>query len=232
MILHCALLALLCVASPRPGAAQRTPSVFVFVSTDIRPRVLQQELARAMAGVDVRVFGRIRELQAAMQNQTPAAVIARPVVLESLRLKPGLNGFRDGQKEETYVLLSVRRPVSPWEVAGKPLGAVDLLGRREMEAFASHVLGARVTKIKRVTTERDLLPLLQFGTVAAVLLPERWVSVLRKKSKLELETTPLKNKVGLPAVWFASPATQAALQPKVQALGAQLSQRFGVDQWK
>jgi hypothetical protein len=231
-LLAVVLVVLLGFALPRNGEAQSSVQVYVFASTDIRPHALQQELASALPGVQVRVFGRVRELQAAVQSNAPQAVLARPVVLEALGLQPVLRGSRRGNTGEPYVLLGVGRAPKPTELGNQPLGAVDLVGRHEMKAFVSRVLGVPAPKLKLVTTEHDLLPLLQFGEAATVLTPERWVSVLKQKSNLDLKATLLANTVGLPALWYSSASVRSTLEPKVKGWGQGLNARFGVDEWK
>jgi hypothetical protein len=66
----------------------------------------------------------------------------------------------------------------------------------------------------------------------AVLTPERWVSVLKKKSNLDLKMTVLENTVGLPALWCSSGSVRATLEPKVKGWGPHLNARLGVDEWK
>ncbi len=84
-------------------------------------------------------------------------------------------------------------------------------------------------KLKLVTTESDLLPLLQFGEAVAVLMPARWVGVLRKKSNLDLKVTDLANTVEL---WSSSESVRALLEPKIKAWRPELDARLGVDAWK
>ena len=230
VLLLCAVL--LAVAMPRIGAADQSIRLFVYATTDIRAHALQQEIAATLPGIEVRVFGRVRELQAAVKQEAPDAVLARPVVLDTLGLKPKLRGFRRGSTREPYMLLSVGRTLKPSELGANALGAVDLVGRNEMKSFVSQVLGVPAPKLKLVTTEHDLLPLLQFGEAAAVLTSEQWVSVLKRKSNLDLRTTGLANGVELPALWYASDSVRGAVEPKVKAWKPTLNSKLGVDEWK
>jgi hypothetical protein len=83
-----------------------------------------------------------------------------------------------------------------------------------------------------VTTEHDLLPLLQFGEAVAVLAPEQWVGVLQKKSNLDLRTTVLTNTVQLPAFWYAGDSVRGGLEPKVKTWKPELNSKLGIDEWK
>ncbi len=225
-------LVLSAVLVPRSGSAHEPIRLFVFVTTDVRPRALEQELAAVLPGIQVRVFGRARELEAAVKQDRPEALLARPVVLDTLRLVPTLRGARHGTSWEPYVLVSVGRALKPSDLGNQDLGAVDLIGRDAMKSFVSRVLGAPAPKLKLVTTEHDLLPLLHFGEVVAVLMPERWVELLRRKSNLDLRTTPLPNSVELPALSCSSDWVRSVLEPRVRAWKSGMNARFGVDEWK
>jgi hypothetical protein len=222
-------LALLVTRSTR---ANKPVRLFVFVTTDVRPHALAQEMTAASPGIQVRVFGRPRELQAAVKQEAPDAVLARPVVLETLGFKPRLRGHRKGSPHERYVLLSVGRSMKPSDLGDQALGAVDLVGRNEMRDFVSQVLGLPAPKLKLVTTEHDLLPLLQFREAVAVLVSEQWVSVLQKKSNLDLRTTVLANSVELPAFWYAGDPARAGVEPKIRTWKSELNSKLGVDEWK
>jgi len=232
------LLALLAVATmivlsrPREGTAGTPVRVFVFATTEIRPHALEREIAATLPGIHVRVFGRARELEAAVKQESPEAVLARPVVLKTLGRAPTLKGMKNGKSGEPYVLVSIKRALKPSELGDQPVGAVDLVGRREMKDFVSSVLGVPAPKLKLVTTEHDLLPLLQFGEAVAVLMPARWVGVLRSKSNLDLQVTPLANTVELPALSSASETARTAVEPKVKSWRPELNARLGVDEWK
>ena len=229
-LLACA--ALVVFSMPRVGTAGTPIRVFVFATTEIRPHALEREIAATLPGIQVRVFGRARELEAAVGQEAPEAVLARPVVLETLGRTPSLKGMNNGKSGEPYVLVSIKRALKPSELGDQPVGAVDLVGRREMKAFVSSVLGVPAPRLKLVTTEHDLLPLLQFGEAVAVLMPARWVGVLRNKSNLDLQVTGLSNTVELPALWSSSDLVRAAVEPKVKAWRPQLNARLGVDEWK
>jgi hypothetical protein len=206
--------------------------MFVFATTEIRPHALERELAAALPGIQVRVFGRARELEAAVRQQSPEAVLARPVVLETLGRRPTLQGSKNGSTGEPYVLVSIGRALTPSQLGDQALGTVDLVGRREMAGFVSRVLGVEAPKLKLVTTEHDLLPLLQFGEAVAVLMPARWVALLRRKSNLDLKVTNLPNTVELPALSSSSESVRAAVERNVKAWRPELNARLGVDAWK
>ena len=207
------------------------PRLYVFANADMRAHALENELEAVLPGVDVVVFSRIRGFEEALLAR-PEAVLAPRQVLEGFGLKPELQGYRGAKATEPYVLISNNVPLTPGDLQGRTLGTVDVLGRRKMEEFVAGVLGVPAPRLKHVTHERDLLALLQFDAVAAVLTSERWSVLLREKSEMNLRTTLLKNEVGLAAVAFHSPQAKNALESKIKSAGARLNNALGVTQWR
>jgi len=207
------------------------PRLFVFANADMRAHTLEKDLETLLPGVDVTVFSRIREFEVAMQER-PEGALARRVVLESLGLRPELQGNDGGKSTERFVLVAANRQATVAELQGKTLGAVDILGRKNMDDFVSNVLGASTPKLKYVTHERDLLALLQFEAAAAVLTSEKWAELFRSKSEMKLMTTALPNEVPLVAVAFSSPSARAALEGKLGAAAPRLKDKLGVTQWR
>lgn len=219
------------LAVSAPLAASGTPRLYVFATADMRAQAFEKHLEAQLPGVDVTVFSRIHEFETALADRPEAAIAQRPV-LEALGLRPELQGHAGDRATERYVLMSVNTPVSPAELAGKTLGVVDILGRKRMESFVGGILATPSPKLKYVTHERDLLPLLQFNAAAAVVLSEAWAKRLREKSEMNLRTTSLNNEVGLPAVVFTSPQGKAALEGKIRSANRAFNESLGVTQWR
>ena len=176
-----ALLVALTLIMPWQSAeAGAIPQLYVFATTDMRAYAFEQELAAQLTGVEVRVFSRIREFELALKQQSPDAILARPVVLESFGKKVDLRGYRNGRVVEPFVLLSIGTSTSPNELAGSSLGVVSFVDRQAMSAFVTSVLGVPAPHLKYVNAERDLLALLQFGEVRAVVLSQWAADSLRK----------------------------------------------------
>jgi len=217
----------------RSDASTETPSrVFVYVQTEMTPRAFGRELSLALSGFDVKVFGRLGDFKTAIKNEKPEVVLARTPVLINLGIEPAIQGIRNEQSTEPLVLLSVDSPVEMDTVTTKIVGVVDLLGRQGMTGFVSDVLKAKPAKIKRTSKIQDLLGLLQSGAADAVLLPERFVETLKKDSKLDLRVTPLTDAtVGLPAVAVSQGVSRESIAAAIRRIGANLSEKMGVDQW-
>jgi hypothetical protein len=110
------------------------------------------------------------------------------------------------------------------------VGALDLLGRDGTDTFVNRILGAR-PKVERVTKVEDLLPLLQMQRVDAILLAARFVTELKKASRLNLIQRDLATRVDLPAAANLG-AGGSQILAAIGRLPAQLSAAMGVDEWR
>jgi hypothetical protein len=204
----------------------------VYLQTNIRSRALESALEVQMPSVDVIVVGRYRDFARGLAERPDAALALEPV-LRAQGLSYQLRGTRGGQDTESYVLLSTGAPVAKEQRATLVLGAVDLLGRERMGAFVQALLGTdRVPDIKYVLKSEDLLSLLQFKSVDAVVLSTDEAQRIRAVSKLALTTTPLETRVGLVAASFETDAGRRLIRPIILGLDVETKRRLGVDAWR
>src|SRR5687767_4308135 len=68
-----------------PLGASATPRLFVFATADMRAQAFEKHLEAQLPGVDVTVFSRIHEFEAALAERPEGALAQRPV-LEALGL--------------------------------------------------------------------------------------------------------------------------------------------------
>jgi hypothetical protein len=223
-------LALLAIpTAPVETQADGASSLHVYVPLDVPARALEKMLGANLPGVAITVFGRYKDFEKAIERDHPDAVISLRPVIEYRKLAPVLQASAGGKASETYVAMSVG---DIGGLAGKSIGAVDLMGRKETTSFFAQRLAMSDLKLTLVTKTEDLLPLLQFQTAQAVVLPQRSVAALRKKSNLDLRTNGLPSiEVGLPALAITSPRG-AAIRDSVRKLPKELNQMIGVDQWQ
>lgn len=211
-----------------PVNADSALTFYVFLHTQTNAQALERMFEEALPGVSVRVFSRAKDFESSVR-QRPDAVLSLLPVLQAQGYTVHLQGQRSGSATEAYVLLSAAKVV-PSQV--RSIGAVDLLGRSRMPGFIGKLLGGNTPEVTPVTKIADLLPLLQFNKVDAVVLPERSVGWLRSRTRVELQVTQLPSgQVGLPAISFLSPAGQR-LRELVPRFGTAVRTEIGVDAWR
>lgn len=204
----------------------------VYLQTDIRSRALESALESRMPSVDVIVVGRYRDFARGLTERPDAAIALEPV-LKAQGLDYQLRGTRAGQDTENYVLLSSGSTIDKQQRAKLVLGTVDLLGRERMGPFVQALLGVdAIPDIKYVLKSEDLLSLLQFRSVDAVLLSEEEANRIKAVSKLQLFTTPLETRVGLAAATFETDAGRRLIRPIIVGLDLESKRRLGVDAWR
>ncbi len=218
------------------GTAQAGARVFVYYPSLARPLAIQEALAKKCPGIEVSVFGRLADLQSQVGREPPQAILAQAAVLGQFpEYLPRLQGTRGGLETEAYVLLSIEKPVDVAAISKASIGVVGILDRKEMDGFVSGLV-AGTPKVNRVTKVEDLLPLLIFQSVSAVLVSETNMKEFQKKSQAKLVDVKLdKAKVGLVAAGIKAGGAAAAEKEILAALqgldGATLA-LLGVDAWK
>ena len=100
-----------------------------------------------------------------------------------------------------------------------------------MSKFVSEVVNTK-TKVKRVAKPEDLLSLLQFKMVDAILIPKASVSSLKAKTELNLVVSDVPGSVYLPALGFFKTDHTDTLATKVKNLGGEVSKLIRVNSWR
>ena len=217
------------------STARAGARVFVYYPSLARPLAIQEALAKRCPGLEISVFGRLADLQAMVGREPPQAILAQAAVLSQFPdYHARLQGTRAGAITEDYVLLSIETPVDVAKISATTVGVVGILDRKEMDGFVSGLV-AGTPRVNRVTKVEDLLPLLIFQSVSAVLVSEANMKEFQKKSQAKLVEVKLdKAKVGLVAAGFKAGAADADKQilPALQALDAGTLAMLGVDAWK
>jgi len=227
-------LRLLCLAliviplGPTEARADGGGTLYVYLPLDVPPRALEKGLRTSLPGVAITVFGRYKDFENAAERDHPDAVLSLRPVIEFRKLTPVLQAMAGGKPSETYVAMAIG---DIGGLSGKSIGAVDLMGRKETTSFFVRLLAISDLKLTWVTKTEDLLPLLQFQTAQAVLLPQRSVAALKTRSNLDLRTAGLPSiEVGLPALAITGPGGPA-IREGVRRLPKDLNLMIGVEQW-
>lgn len=207
-------------------------NLFVFVPTDVRAKSIQQDISAVCPDVTVTVFGRGRDFRKQVKKTPPDAILSLlPVINRASPFEPVMRGVQNGVTEEEYVLVSVDESLSPELIKNKKIGVVDLLGRKPMSKFISQLFKTDI-KIKRVTKQEDLLPLLTFGSVDGIFVSERLYRQIKNKSNLNLVFTRLNIKVGLVSAALATDTAKDTIVSCLKKFNGQINVTLGVDQWR
>jgi len=221
---------------PCAWSSAQEPKLYVFLPSPIRPHAMQTRLTQAFPEWDILVFGRFREFELQIETVPPAGILTLPVVAENFPdFKQPIKGMRGQNSSEGYVLLSVNQPIQAFALPDQTIGAVDLLGRRKMELLLAKMLGQEKIRVRTVTKYEDLLSLLQFQDVDAILVPKEVIGFYTERSRLNLVVNHLPGlNLELPMIALRKDESQLAKErlTSLLTLNADLKKLLGVDLWQ
>ena len=207
-------------------------TLYVFVPTETRATVLQEMVVSACGGLEIKVFGRAKDFNQQIATVPPSAILTLlPVIERNNTFSTVLKGSRNGATEEDYMLVSKDTATSLASLTGKKVGVVDVMGRKPMTQFVSQLLQADV-KLKRVSKIEDLLPLLSFGAVDSIFVPESIYQILKQKSNINLVATRLNIQLGLVSAALNDSKTESEITKCIGSFSQDINAAMGVDQWK
>ncbi len=226
------LVSALCQVPDRPAKAQsRKPLVYVFLQLDVKSSAVEKALQERLPDLAVTVFGRFRDFEEVFSSAQPDAVLCITPVIEYRGERVTLQGKRDGEGVEPYVLASTGRPLDG-PLAGKTIGVVDMMGREGTQSFLNRLLKTNDVKMKRVSKIEDLLPLLEFSGADGVVLPGAAVPRLLERTRLPIKTRELQDGlVGLPAVAVLNDAVRDVIVRSFHDLDPATNRLLGIDTW-
>jgi hypothetical protein len=211
------------------------PHVYVFYPSPQRSNTIEKKLMESCRGLRFTVFGKQRDFMRKLTQSPPDAVLTKPALVEK-----GLpdfsifqNGYRAGRAKEALYLLAVGSAVTPGDLdAQSVLGVIDYLGRKEMTAYVKSIIPTG-PKTKRVTKVEDLLSLLTFKMVKAVLVTEEHLAHLKKISQLDFKETKLpKVELGIISLAIKKDADAAVIKQAMAKMPESISGLLGVSEWK
>lgn len=207
-------------------------SLFVFVPSEVRANIMQENITKFCPGVDTTVFGRAKDFRQQVKTNPPNAILTLlPVIERNNGFNTIMKGTKNGLEEEDYVLVSVGNPIDLGAIKNKKIGVVDLLGRKPMNEFVGQLLQTDV-KVKRVTKVEDLLPLLTFGSVDGIFVSESLFTQLKSKSNQNLVATRVNVKVGLVSAALNNDAAKDKVVSCISRFDAGLNGILGVEKWR
>ncbi len=205
--------------------------LYVFYPTDIRPKKMEKHITQHCPEIRTTVFGKIKDFEDQTQRIPPDAILSyAPVIKKNKQYTSFVQGFKQGQSQEDYVLVSINKMIKISQLSSMKIGVLDILGRNPMKLFVSKTLGINV-KIARVTKIEDMLNLLTFGLVDAILVSQQRYDQFRVQSELALVATKLDLKMDLAILAVKSTKSKELFLNCFNRLGKQTNTLLGVDQW-
>jgi hypothetical protein len=205
--------------------------IFIFKPSKEKASVVQETIQKQCNGVTVTVFGRVNDFMEQIELKKPAAIISLLPVVDSYKpynvMSKGLLG---GQTHDQYVWVSLGKPVDLAAIATLKIGVIDILGRKGMDAYMAQLLGTDVT-LKRVTKTEDLIPLLTFNAVDAILVSSGTFDELKQTSQLDFVVTKTELKVGLSTVATIEASEQSKIKSCISSFSKEINDMLGVEKW-
>ncbi|MDJ0836561.1 MAG: hypothetical protein QNK37_08590 [Acidobacteriota bacterium] len=217
------------------------PSLYIYLPSNIRPYIIQKRMETACPNLSITVYGHHRELDKAVKNKIPDAILAlEPVTSRDHydMFQPALYGTVGGKRYEELVLVSRDQTVDLTKISELRIGVVDILGRKNMRIMLARMLGAEIPNIKPVSRLEDLLSLLQVREADVILVPEPMVETYyKKRSRLPLRTNPIVGgaKMGLAVLAVRediSGTKRGVLMEAFKKMDANMNVILGVEQWE
>jgi hypothetical protein len=208
--------------------------VYVYLHSTLKAKSLEELISRALSGAQVTVFSRVKDLEDAMQAKPSGALLTYPPVHAKFQLTPVLRGQAKQKDWEPYVSMSVGKALPKAELAGKTIGVLDTLGRKETTDHVTAILGGMADfKLKRVIKLEDMLPLLQFGAAEALILPASAATEIRSRSQQELAVSEIEGaRAELPAVAALGGNIASALKDRFVGMDSKVKAALGVESWR
>lgn len=207
-------------------------SLFVFVPTEIKANIIENKISETCKNIQVTVFGRAKDFHKQVVSNPPSTILSLlPVIQYSKGYSPLLQGTRRGSDSEDYVLVSIDQAIGKNDLDKIKIGVLDLLGRRQMNQFVSHLFQEDI-KVKRVTKMEDLLPLLSFGSVQGLFISEHIYRKIAPKTELNLVATSLNIRVGIASAAFNSEGDRDEVTNCITKFEDDLNEVLGVESWQ
>lgn len=208
-------------------------NLYLFFPVQIRPKALEEKLNSIGSDVKVTVFGRYRDFIDRTKMDQPDAILAKDELIKELPSysKAYVASFK-GTHSSSYALLSLDKEFSSQGISGNTIGIVDIMGKKSLEKKINSSFST-APLLKRVRKLEDLLPLLMFQMVPAVIIDVKDLDYYRNRSNAELFLAEIpKLKTSIATISIKDGKSKAAIKSLVNSFTPELKTLIGVDQWK
>jgi hypothetical protein len=215
------------------SASTAAEGLYVFFPSTERPHVLQKGISRLVPGLGVTAFGRYADFEDEVKSRPPEAILSLPEVIEALEgYSVALGSKRNGDPGEPLFLLSLEKPPALSGLRDATIGVVDFLGRKGMKKYIAGLFQPPPA-IKTVAKVEDLLPLLTFRMVDAILVTAAQADYFREVSQQAFVKTSVPDaKTGTVCLAVRNGAAAPKAMKAMKAMDADLSRHLGGVQWE
>ncbi len=208
--------------------------IYLFYPSPIqRPYSIQQKLTQLKPNYKIIVFGNYADFIESSIDDAPDAIITKPNLLKIFKgYTKVLSGLKNGKETEPYVLLSINKKIDISQNSTKTVGVLNFLNRKDMDTLFIRYFKA-LPKIKRVMKVEDLLPLLTFRMVNAILISQNQVDYFKEKSNMNFIVSELPGfRIGIVMLAVKKSENSPQIINWVVDFDKDLLSTFGVDKWK
>lgn len=224
----CVILSLF-VAHPFIGTVW-AQKLYIFIPTEHSAVEIEKKFAEKIPTITVRSFGNVTDFKKSVEESKPDAVITKPQLVAQLTgYTTQLKAVTKGSTEESFVLLSVDKPIIIADIAGKNIGILDFLGKKEIDGLVETLFKGRpvLIKVKKVA---DLLPLLTMNMVEAIVVSESHIAYLKQRSNLNFIITPCDCSSGRAVLATLKPDPE--IEAVIKSMPADLAKLLYIESWK
>lgn len=205
--------------------------LYIFKPTKEKATVVQEMIQKHCSDINITVFGRVKDFIDQVESAKPSAIISLlPVVNQYNNYTILSKGALNDVTQEPYVFISIDKPIDPKNIESMNLGVIDILGRKGMTSYIAELFGKKIN-IQRVTKTEDLVPLLTFNAVDALLISKSVFEEIKKTSELNFVETATELKIGLSTVATMNPEDQSKIKACVAKLPKETNAVLGVEKW-
>ncbi|MEL7371357.1 MAG: PEGA domain-containing protein, partial [Myxococcota bacterium] len=219
---------------PAQQDAENTPRrIYVLAPSGVDAEGLRRGLRRHLNDVEVTLFSNESALKAKAAAMPPSAVLGPSALISSLGWSPRLRTAGAAESNSAVYLVSVGAPLERDKWSSATVGVVSVNSRTDAARYVQKSLQLpSAPKVRKVSKTDDLLPLLQFKMVDAVLVNAVRLPRLKNRTKLALSTQQVASseEEGL-AAGFSDAASRADIEQQLLGLNRSARDEMGTGKW-
>ena len=210
------------------------PSMYVYLNLAKKPRVLQRYIRKDLKNIDIIVFGRVADFNRQLSRNPPDAILTLRPILQDNGYTIDFQGYQSNQDSQHYLIVSEDGNIVTEGLQEKKIGIVDLFGKSTTSTFLTSLFGiGKPKRLNRVSKSEDLLRLLQYGMVDAVVLPEDVLNTFLAWTNLDLKTEKIQGAmVGLAAISLLSKQLDQDFEAILNSQPQSLYSTLNIDEWR